>query len=170
MARYKEVWESFVDPTVIEYIDTDNGVHVPVEASNTDYQEVADWIADGNTPDPAFTLAERQVAAIAQCQTILEAKLSEPFVYGGHEYSSAPGHKNGLTMRLYAKDKSVNVKAIRTDGSVNRIDAIDAADFLDAWGDRDDLILDQYEVAVDDIGDATTWTAVAAAIATFEAS
>lgn len=167
MAKYQELWESFDDSTVIGYKDT--------EASDgrflsADSQEVADWIALGNTPDPAYTLAEMKAAAIAKCEQILDAKTAEPFSYGGHEYQSGPGHKHGLVMRLYAKDKSASVKALQTDGTVNTVADTEAADFLDSWGDRDDLIMDHYEVAVDDINDAENLTAIIAAVATFEAS
>lgn len=37
-----------------------NGVKfVPDDPANSDYQEVQDWVTEGNTPDPEFTDAER---------------------------------------------------------------------------------------------------------------
>ena len=38
-----------------------NGAHfVPADPGNRDHRRVQDWIAAGNTPDPAETLAEKQ--------------------------------------------------------------------------------------------------------------
>jgi hypothetical protein len=73
-------------------------------------------------------------------------------------------------MRLYAQNKTKAIKVKKTDGTLATIADVEVEDFLAAWGDRDDLIYDDYEIAIDDINDATDWAAVAAAIATFEAS
>lgn len=36
-----------------------DGMSVPIAEGNRHYQEVIQWIADGNTPDPAYTEADR---------------------------------------------------------------------------------------------------------------
>lgn len=68
MAKYKEVWEDFDDATIIVYIDTDSGVSIPLDPANEDYQAFLAWIAESNTPDPAYTaeeIAAHEAAAIA---------------------------------------------------------------------------------------------------------
>jgi hypothetical protein len=49
-------------------IRTTDGVFIPADNKNIDYQEYLSWVADGNTPDPAFTpeeLAQQALDAIA---------------------------------------------------------------------------------------------------------
>jgi len=36
-----------------------NTIYVPIDKSNTHYQLIQEWIAEGNTPEPAFTNDER---------------------------------------------------------------------------------------------------------------
>lgn len=69
MARYRETWAAHDDPTVKGYQDTehpDGQRFLPLNS-----QEVADWIAEGNTPDPAFTAEE--IAAAGAAETKAEA-------------------------------------------------------------------------------------------------
>ena len=34
-------------------IRIEDNAFIPLDASNTDYQEYLEWVAEGNTPDPA---------------------------------------------------------------------------------------------------------------------
>jgi hypothetical protein len=73
MARYKEQWENFADDTVIGYIDTDYAAGARCLPAVS--QEVTGWIADGNTPDPAYTQAE--IDALTAAQTAYETAQTE---------------------------------------------------------------------------------------------
>jgi hypothetical protein len=74
MARYKEEWTAYDHPIVIGYIDTEHalGRFLPVDS-----QEVAAWIADGNTPDPAYTAEEIAAAQAAEAAAEAAAFLTE---------------------------------------------------------------------------------------------
>jgi hypothetical protein len=166
MARYKEVWESTADDTITGYADTDTpGRFLPLAS-----QEVADWIALGNTPDPAFTFAERQAAAIEFCEAILEVKTSEPVLFLSDLIMADKTHKDDIVFRVYAGDKAKDIKVKKTDKKLKTIDKGDIEDMLTAIGDRDDAAFDAYATAVAAIEAATDWAGVAAAIAAFEAS
>jgi hypothetical protein len=75
MAKYKEKWQNFDDATLIGYIDTENGMEIPIAADNVDYQAILAWIAGGNTPDPAYTQAE--IDALTAEQTAYETTQTE---------------------------------------------------------------------------------------------
>ena len=38
-------------PNVI--LRTSDGIYIPFDENNTDYQEYLSWLSDGNSPDPA---------------------------------------------------------------------------------------------------------------------
>ena len=48
--NYKEVFDS-----ILKTDDADSSVYlsIPLEPANTDYQEYLEWVAAGNTADPA---------------------------------------------------------------------------------------------------------------------
>ena len=58
------------DGTLSGYLVNGN-MSVPNDKGNRDYQEVQEWIAEGNTPEPEFTQAE--IDANAQGQINQEA-------------------------------------------------------------------------------------------------
>ena len=43
------------DQKVLKRTNSDNGsvAWIPTSSANTDYQEYLEWVAEGNTPDPA---------------------------------------------------------------------------------------------------------------------
>lgn len=43
-----------------------DGAYIPAAEDNIDYQAVLQWIADGNSPEPQYTLDERRVLQIAK--------------------------------------------------------------------------------------------------------
>lgn len=75
MAKYKECWESPIDSTIIGYLDTEAGCIIPIDAGNKDYQAVLAWIAEENTPDPAYTQTE--IDAYTAAQTAAETTQTE---------------------------------------------------------------------------------------------
>jgi hypothetical protein len=70
MARYKEVWENPLESTVLRYRDTDAAP--AFRFIEVDSEEITDWIALGNTPDPAYTAEE--IAAAQAAETAAQAK------------------------------------------------------------------------------------------------
>lgn len=54
MAKYKANGPSDADG----YVRTEDSAHIPADPLNVDYQDVLQWIADGNTPDPWATEEE----------------------------------------------------------------------------------------------------------------
>ena len=56
MAKYKLRKTTLADSSVIEDIlDTERTPNsaIPIDELNADYQEYLEWVAAGNTPDPA---------------------------------------------------------------------------------------------------------------------
>lgn len=49
----------------------EDGANIPVNLSNKDYREYLDWVAAGNTPDPADQMPPRQTALSPSQQIIL---------------------------------------------------------------------------------------------------
>tara|TARA_Y100000114_G_C11736880_1_gene316685 strand:- start:183 stop:368 length:186 start_codon:yes stop_codon:yes gene_type:complete len=42
-----------VDVTVQDVLDTETKIAIPKDEANRHYQEYLEWVAEGNTPDPA---------------------------------------------------------------------------------------------------------------------
>lgn len=78
MALYREIWKSFLDNTIIGYLHTVNNSTIPINPGNIDYQKVQEWMAAGNTPEPAYTQAEINAfqAETDRAQEIYEAQES----------------------------------------------------------------------------------------------
>jgi hypothetical protein len=38
---------------VLTWIDRSDGVVIPIDPANADYKEYLEWVAEGNTPEPA---------------------------------------------------------------------------------------------------------------------
>ena len=51
MAKYKLFNNQNGDVDTIH--DQENGLFIPVDNANTDYQQYLAWLAEGNEPDPA---------------------------------------------------------------------------------------------------------------------
>src|SRR4030067_2204499 len=77
MAKYKQLWKNYNDLTLIGYQDNEVKKIIPLDPGNLDYQNVLKWMADGNTPDPAFTPAEIAAFQAADAnQSVVEAKIT----------------------------------------------------------------------------------------------
>ena len=50
---YKPIVSQSEPSMVHKYIDGVNTLQIPMVEANTDYQEYLEWVAEGNTPDPA---------------------------------------------------------------------------------------------------------------------
>ena len=44
---------SGMEETMIHRIDSENPCWIPMDPANRDYQEYLEWVAEGNTPEPA---------------------------------------------------------------------------------------------------------------------
>jgi hypothetical protein len=75
MAKYKEIWESYDDSTVIGYIDTEEGGSIPLAPGNRHYRMVQEWLTAGNVADPMYTAEE-----IAALESANEAAQAEQFL------------------------------------------------------------------------------------------
>jgi len=53
MTIYKLSSPSPIDQTCRSVIRLSDGVCIPFDPANTDYQEYLEWLAEGNTPEPA---------------------------------------------------------------------------------------------------------------------
>jgi len=48
---YKEIKNTILN--VVDKVFRDDGACIPFDPANTDYQEYLEWVAAGNTPEPA---------------------------------------------------------------------------------------------------------------------
>jgi hypothetical protein len=72
MAKYKEIWESPNNDTIIGYMDTENGGGFGLSPGNKDYQAFLEWQTDGGVADPAYTAEE--IAAFQAAETAAAAR------------------------------------------------------------------------------------------------
>ncbi len=50
---YKLQGKDFNNQDLTSIIRKSDGAFIPMDEANTDYQEYLEWLAEGNTPDPA---------------------------------------------------------------------------------------------------------------------
>jgi hypothetical protein len=109
MAKYKEQWEHFDDATIIGYEDTE--YTAGARCLPADSQEVADWIALGNTPDPAYTQAE--IDALTKAQEASEAlnyvRQTDKDIdsYTERKAAKLPGRVNSLKFKSLQRKRAV---------------------------------------------------------------
>lgn len=58
MSKYKEIWISPIDTTIIGYLDTETGSSINLVPQNPFDFAFQEWLAGGGVPDPAFTQQE----------------------------------------------------------------------------------------------------------------
>lgn len=52
-------------------------MHVPKANSNSEYEAIKQWLAEGNTPEPEFTQAELDAMALAKMKAEAQAYLDK---------------------------------------------------------------------------------------------
>lgn len=50
-----------------------DGFQIPLVGGNSDYEEVKQWLSEGNTPEPEFTDAELLANAILRFESVVDA-------------------------------------------------------------------------------------------------
>lgn len=89
-----------------------NSTTVPKDTSNSDYQTVQDWIAEGNTPDPEFTAAELLQNAkqdkIKEIQTAKEIDLYLNVSYNNKDFISSEKAVSNMTGAIILDQDSYN--------------------------------------------------------------
>ena len=68
--------------------DSGKILSVPNDSGNRHYQEVQDWIAEPNTPDAEYSVAERQAARKGEVNSLRDTKLSDGFLHSTNTYSA----------------------------------------------------------------------------------
>lgn len=170
MADYKEIWRSPQDATVIGYQHTILNKSFLIDPANMDYQEFLEWQTAGGVADPGYLLPEQQQHAIAHCETLLSKKLQADVAYDGDILKADKKHKDDITFRVYSRGKSKDIKVKKNDGSIKTVARNDIDTMLETIGDRDDLVIDNYQIAVAAINAAIDLAGINAAITIFESS
>jgi len=68
----------------------DDIMFVPMNQDNRHYKQIQDWIAEGNTPEPAYTQDELDTYAKVRAKSEMEKALETILVtYEGHTYSGS---------------------------------------------------------------------------------
>jgi hypothetical protein len=75
MAKYKEVWNNIDDKNIIGYFDTEDGLSIPIDNANVQYQEVVTWL-QSNTADPQYTQEEIDAIQLAKQQAAADGYLA----------------------------------------------------------------------------------------------
>ena len=56
MLQYKKIKD--MDGNIQELVIRNDNAFIPFDPANTDYQEYLKWLAEGNTPEPAYPAEE----------------------------------------------------------------------------------------------------------------
>ena len=110
-------------PTVLTGYLVNGNTYIPLVNSNRDYQEVQEWVSEGNTPEPAFTFEELQAYKITELHGdvpvrprvfVLLEDTSEIYIWGAREDQFDIGDRYELmkedsVLSMYLKDADDNV-------------------------------------------------------------
>lgn len=50
---YKKIWDSLRNQEAPNILRISDSASIPMDEANRDYQEYLEWLAEGNTPEPA---------------------------------------------------------------------------------------------------------------------
>ncbi len=127
------------NPMTITGYFVDGIKNVPVSQSNKDYREVQAWIADGNTPEDAYTQQEIDDANVEITYQELKTQLQNLTIdFMGHTFSGSQEQQNFVvamltkiegeipqaTRNIYAIDGRTKVPMTKT----NMLDFMTAVD------------------------------------------
>jgi len=98
----------------------DNTMQVPLDQDNRHYKMVQDWIAEGNTPEPAYTQDELDAYAKAKAKSDMEDALEAITVtYKGHTYSGSASNTTQMEKAYsMAKISGDNIPVLDDDGEI----------------------------------------------------
>ena len=89
------------NPTVLTGYLVNGNMNVPLDDGNRHYQEVQVWIAEGNTPEEAYTQQELD----AHTEDVVYSTMEEDVaaivvVYNGHTYSGSRDAQNNMNTAM----------------------------------------------------------------------
>ncbi len=92
---------------------------VPMAQGNRDYREVQKWIAEGNTPEDAYTQQEIDDAAVEMTYQELKTQLQSLTIdFMGHTFSGSQEQQNFVVVML-TKIEGENPNATRNIYAIN---------------------------------------------------
>lgn len=77
-----------------------DGAFVPPDTRNVDWREYQSWLANGNTPEPEWSLVESKDRALLRIKAARDAAMEAGFEFEGHVYHSDKDSIRDVQMAL----------------------------------------------------------------------